>query len=105
MRQTDERGFALPAVIAVTTILFTLVTFVVALAVRSHEAGRLYEERMRVKYAAETGIAKMQQEWALGQRKQDTLLDVGGVTVYVQVEEKPDDALHVVATGYGEKGV
>ncbi|AUS09407.1 hypothetical protein C1X05_11665 [Laceyella sacchari] len=105
MRQTDERGMALPAVTAVTTLLFTFAALVATMAVRADKAATLYEERMRVKYATETGIAKVQQERSLGKRQPETLLNVGGVMVVVQTEEKEDGTLRVVATGHGERGV
>lgn len=101
----NERGFALPAVMAITTLLFTFITLAAASVVRGNEASELYEERMQVKYATEAGIAKIQQAWALGKPSHGVQLNIDDVMVEVRVEEKEQDRLYITATGHGEKGV
>jgi hypothetical protein len=57
----DEQGFALPMVMAVSVLLFLVGTLLIYQVKASRLSEQLYGEQLRGQYAAEGGIAMMQQ--------------------------------------------
>ncbi|SEN06545.1 hypothetical protein [Lihuaxuella thermophila] len=102
----DERGIALPMVMAVSVILFILITLFVSQTVRGMHTGRLYGERMRVQYAAESGIAWMQHKLRYQPDHRDTgLVRVDDVKVHARVLGKDSSEIYIESTAYGRFGV
>jgi len=56
-----EQGFVLPIVVFVLVICVFLCFFLISQLVRHHQFGLLYAKVMEAQYAAESGIALMQQ--------------------------------------------
>lgn len=106
MKVQDERGMALPIVIAVSAILFILVTLFLSQAVRGKHTERLHGERMRVQYAAESGIAWMQKRIRHQPDRLDAdLIRVGDVKVHTRILRKDSSKIHIVSTAFGRFGV
>ncbi|GGA31542.1 hypothetical protein GCM10007416_00070 [Kroppenstedtia guangzhouensis] len=58
----DERGIALPFVLAVTLLAFLLMTATLTSYTHSLKGAQMELNRLRAQYAAESGIARMQQK-------------------------------------------
>ncbi|QKG84845.1 hypothetical protein GXN76_10440 [Kroppenstedtia pulmonis] len=58
----DQRGLVLPMVLAVMILVFMLVTAAVSQAVSHRQAASGEWEMIQAQYAAESGIARMQQK-------------------------------------------
>ncbi|MFD1426790.1 Tfp pilus assembly protein PilX [Kroppenstedtia sanguinis] len=58
----DERGIALPFVLAVTVLAFLLTTAALTSYTYSFKGIQMEMKRVRAQYAAESGIARMQQK-------------------------------------------
>ncbi|MFD1436015.1 hypothetical protein ACFQ5F_14030 [Kroppenstedtia eburnea] len=58
----NERGIALPFVLAVTVLAFLLTTAALAGYSHSLQGAQMEQKRVRAQYAAESGIARMQQK-------------------------------------------
>jgi type II secretory pathway pseudopilin PulG len=61
MKRVTERGFALPIVVAVLMILVFMSFFLLSQLVRHRQTTQLTSELLTAQYAAESGIAFMQQ--------------------------------------------
>jgi hypothetical protein len=101
----NERGFALPVVIAALTVLFTLLTFLITGSADTKQAQILYEEQLRSKYASESGIAVIRKQLKMGKAEKKGFLQVNGIYVETMIMEKEDARIHVQATAYGNHGV
>ncbi|MBH8582894.1 MAG: hypothetical protein ACOX0J_13940 [Thermoactinomyces vulgaris] len=100
---------ALPVTLMVVTFLFTLIMLSVSQMVQVRNMQTLYQERVKSRYVAESGIAVVQQQLRLnGQNRADapdeTMIQVEDRYVLVKVEVKPS-RVHVQATTWGEQGV
>ncbi|MBA4493273.1 hypothetical protein ACFO25_06635 [Paenactinomyces guangxiensis] len=102
----DERGMALPVVVAVLTILFILVSFLVSQSVYSRQAQNLYWERMRAQYAAESGIALIQQRLEREpNRIKSDVFQINGLKVTTEILKPENSYIQVRATASGRFGV
>lgn len=98
---------ALPVTLMVVTFLFTLIMLSVSQMVQVRNMQTLYQERVKSRYVAESGIAVVQQQLRLnGQNRADapdeTMIQVEDRYVLVKVEVKPS-RVHVQATTWGNR--
>ncbi|TCS94703.1 hypothetical protein [Hazenella coriacea] len=106
MHLRDEEGMVLPIVSAVSIIIFILVSLLIAESIRSRQTENLYWEKLRVQYAAESGIALMQQRLSKSQdRSSEVEYQVDGLKVHVKVKARDSDQIHLQATAFGSLGV
>lgn len=99
----DERGVALPIVIALSTIMFLITTVTISQSLRSRQAENLHWEMIQASYAAEGGIAQVQAKLHAGSVNLSTLtLKVNRFVVQAQIQKVP---LQITCTAYGRFGV
>ncbi|MBA4543941.1 MULTISPECIES: hypothetical protein [Thermoactinomyces] len=101
----NERGFALPVVIASLTVLFTLLTFLIIGSADTKQAQALYEEQIRCKYASESGIAVLRKQLKMGSAGKKGLLQINGIYVETWILQQGEKMTRVQATAYGKNGV
>jgi hypothetical protein len=104
-----ESGMALPVTLMIVTFLFTLIMLSVSQMVQVRRMQTLYQERVKSRYVAESGIAIVQQQLRLnGQNRaaaaDETMIQVEDRYVLVNVDVQPSH-VRVQATTWGEQGV
>lgn len=100
----DERGIALPFVLAVTVLAFLLTTAALSGYSRSLQSAEMEEKRMQAQYAAESGVARMQQkrcEDSGWQRPLSTRMN--GVQTETRVEERGGGKVRIRSVARGEE--
>jgi hypothetical protein len=100
-----EQGFALPLVMAVSVILFLAGTLLIHQVQSSRLAEQLYGEQLRVQYAAEGGIAMMQQQLHDTASPSTIQLQIDGIKVRTEVITKDANYIHVRSTAKARWGV
>ena len=101
---------ALPVTLITVTFLFTLIMFSVSQIMHLKEAQMLYQEKIKSRYVAESGIAVMQQQLRLnkenpGQIDDETMIQVEDRHVFLKIVQSQPSYVHVQATSWGERGV
>ena len=100
-----ERGFVLPMVVFVLMICVFLCFFLISQLVRHHQFGLLYAKVIEAQYAAESGIALMQQELKNSpQHKEDLYFHQNGCFVTAKIIES-EPFIVIEATSMGRYGV
>lgn len=100
----DERGIALPFVLAVTVLAFLLTTAALSGYSRSLQSVEMEEKRMRAQYAAESGIARMQQKRCENPGWQRSLsTPMNGVQTETRVEERRGGRVRIHSVAKGEE--
>ena len=103
MMWRDERGIALPIVIALSTIMFLIATVTISHSLRSRQVGNLHWEMIQANYAAESGIAQTQAKLKSGSRHLSVLtMRINQFIVRIEIQKSP---LQVTATAFGRFGV
>ncbi|MBA4603459.1 hypothetical protein [Thermoactinomyces mirandus] len=105
-----EHGVVLPVVLLAITFLYTLMTLFILQISHAKEIHLLYGEKVACKYAAESGIAVLQQQLRLGKWKpeetsREQLIRVGGRQVVMEMIKNNSKQIHIRATAWGKHGV
>lgn len=102
----DERGMALPLVTAISLIVFLFLFTSLAHTVYSGESTALEWEMMRAQYAAESGIARIQERLRERSGWRGTLqTKVNGAKVITAIEGEDRRGIRVVSIGMMDRGV
>ncbi|MCS1350548.1 hypothetical protein [Mechercharimyces sp. CAU 1602] len=102
----EEEGFALPTAVAVTFIIFLLLSATIAHTVRSQYSTRIQWEVYAAQTAAESGIAKMQarlRDQPQWQGKEE--LRWNDVDVTITVFQNGNGQITIVSIGRAKQGV
>ncbi|SDW08991.1 hypothetical protein SAMN05444487_101274 [Marininema mesophilum] len=101
----NERGLALPMVLAVTILLFLILTAVLTQLVREGHARTAEWKMIRAQYAAESGIARMQSRLCVVKRPKKLLTtQMNGLRTETKIDRYEKNAVHVISIAHG-KGV
>ncbi|SMO49327.1 hypothetical protein [Melghirimyces algeriensis] len=102
----DERGIALPFVLGVTVLAFLLITAALSIFSRSLHGERLDWKLAQAQYAAESGIARMQQKVCTDPSWRRPLsTPMNGIQTHTAVQKIENDTLEIrsIARGDGVK--
>lgn len=110
MEVSGERGIVLPVVLLAITFLYTLLMLFISQVAHAKETHLLYREKVISKYAAESGIAVLQQqlrlgEWKREQTSREELIRVNDRQVVMEMVKNGQEHIHVKATAWGKHGV
>jgi type II secretory pathway component PulK len=103
--RNHEQGFALPMVMAVSVLLFLVGTLLIYQIKASRLSEQLYGEQLRGQYAAEGGIAMMQQQLHESASPAVIQLQIDGIEVKTEVITKDTSYIHVRSTAKARWGV
>lgn len=107
---TGEHGVVLPVVLLAVTFLYTLLMLFVSQVTHAKQTHLLYREKVISKYAAESGIAVLQQQlrigvWKREQSSREELIRVDDRQVVIEMVKSGQPVIHVKATAWGKHGV
>jgi Tfp pilus assembly protein PilX len=77
----DERGFALPLVLGVMILVFLLVTALLSQSLQARHSTMTDWQMLRAQYAAESGVARMQETLCQQERLQPLTTRMNGMEV------------------------
>jgi hypothetical protein len=101
----EERGFALPIVMMASVLLFLAGTLLIYQIKSSRFSEQLYEEQVRAQYAAESGIAMMQQQWDENTSLSAIQFQIDGINVKTEVVTKDETVIQVRSVANARWGV
>ncbi len=110
MTDLGEGGMVLPVVLLAITFLYTLLMLFISQVAHANQICLLYGEKVISKYAAESGIAVLQQKLRLGEWKREhttreELIQVDNRQVVMEMVKNGKKHIHVKATAWGKHGV
>ncbi|WP_140413602.1 hypothetical protein [Marininema halotolerans] len=100
----NEKGLALPIVLAVSILLFFIITAVLTQLVRAGHGSAAEWKMIRAQYAAESGIARMQYQLCGGSRsKNDSLItQMNGFQSQTWSEAHHGNQIQIVSVAKGQ---
>lgn len=100
-----ERGFALPIVVAIFMLLVVTSFFLLSALVRHHQINRLQSETLQAQYAAESGIALMQQRLKKYPTQQQPLYYQWDDYYVTTKLVKSDTQIEIQSQALGKRGI
>lgn len=100
----DQRGLVLPMVLAVMILVFMLITAAVSQAVSHRQAASGEWEMIQAQYAAESGIARMQQKLRRDPGWSGTLVTrINGMKASTAIIKKQNPLIQIRSVAKGER--
>ncbi|MFC4076621.1 hypothetical protein [Salinithrix halophila] len=98
----DQRGIALPFVLAVSVLLFILLTAALSQLFRSGHTVSAEWKTLRAQYAAESGLARIQNHLCTSRKNITPITTrINGIQAKTQVEGRARNAIRLVSVARG----